>query len=101
MKSELKSCFHRKGSENILPNTIPRAYDKRLLSSTWASNLKNSIPVGQGVTGLGLVKKGLEKLVDRLSHGNRGKFAFIIRRGSNTAKLEIALSITKGHEDLK
>jgi len=47
------------------------------------------------MTGLGLMINSFKKLVNRLSHGNGGEFAGIIGGSSDTAKLEIPLSVVR------
>lgn len=56
---------------------------------------RNGVPVGQNLASLSLVLDSFEKLVDGLSHGNRGKFTGIIRCGSDTAKLYIMSNVAE------
>lgn len=88
-----KNVFRIKDDDSVPPNIVPRACERGLLCSTQLENGENSAPVGQNVARLGLMLDSLEKLVNRLSHGNRGEFTSIIRCSSDTAKLKITLNV--------
>jgi hypothetical protein len=91
MEGEVKLYSSIKGGDNILPDTTLRACEGVLLFSARASDLGNDEPIRQTLARLGLFHYSLEKLVNRLTHGDWGEFASVVCSGSDTAELKAAL----------
>ena len=91
--------FTKQRTVVIPPNTTPHAYEGE--GSILLEKGENRVPVGQSLANLSLVFDGFKKLINRLSHGNRGKFTSAVRCSSETAKLKIVSGAVRGQKRLR